>query len=548
MPQPAAKWSGSFRIRVFILLGICLLLFATSLQWGRSGYVPWLSDSIEGITTVRELPKMFDKWTYKYPRGYYMINGLFYKPLLEHWKKHPAYVQSADGRKVPAAITTSRLDTLALITRWISMAMSVATVLGAVLVARTLFGDDLVGLFAGMVLGFAPMYNLYSASGCVDVPVMFFYTWATYSAIKAVRTDRWVHYLLLGFLAAWTICIKEGVAVFVLALGFVTWGLMIEQALKQGQTLKQAVFKIFSGKVFAALAVSIIIFLLLNGFLAGPEEFKGRMGFWKGATVRFSGKYTGQANLLWSSCKMLYEGIGWSFMLIWLVSIVYFAVRYRWKLLIGLFPLVFFYVLTIPRIHLNTPRYMMPGYIGIALMVARTLVDFGRSKKIPAVLRNSVIVIIFAVPFLYAVGMALEKLDSTRHRAENWIKANADQNALIGAAMRRQYATRLHYQGYRQIVNWHSKGVNVGGTRRVVFPDYLIVSRDWPCRPAKSDTEFHKKLLRNQTDYRKVAEYRVRYLYPAKCFLGWATWPLKRNAHLSPMMMVYAKDNQGPSD
>ena len=538
LPQSTAAWSRSFRIRVFILLGICCLLYATSLQWGRSGYVPWLPDSIEGVTIVRELPKTFDKWTYKYPRGYFVINGLFYKPLLDHWEKHPVYV----GRKVPEALTVSRLDTLALITRWISMVMSVATVLGAVVVARALFDDDLVGLFAGMVVAFAPLYGLYCCSGCVDVPVMFFYTWATYAAIKAVRTDRWRHYLLLGFFAAWTVCIKEGVAAYVLALGIVTWSLMIEQNLRQGRTLKQAVLKIFSTRVLAALAVATVIFLLLNGFLAGPDEFLARMKDWKGAAVRFSSTFTTQTDLLWKSCVMLYEGIGWPFTLVWLASIAYFTVRYRWKLFIGLFPLVFFYVLTIPRIRLNAPRYMLPAYIGIALMIARTLVDLHRSRRIPAVLRNAVIVIVFTVPFLYCVGMALEKLDSTRVRAENWIKENADRNALIGAAMRREYATRLHYQGYRQMLRWHSKGIKVGNTTQVIFPDYLIVSTEWPCLPPENDSAFRQKLVTNQTEYKRVAQYNIRYLYPAKCILGWATWPRKRHPFLSPRMIIFEKD------
>jgi len=374
------------------------------------------------------------------------------------------------------------------------------------------------------------------------VPVMFFYTWATYAAVKAVRTDRWRHFLLLGFCAAWTVCIKEGAAVYVLALGFVTWGLMIEHALGQGRTLKQAALKIFSTRVLAALGVAAVVFLLLNGFLAGPGEFLTRMKNWQSAAVRFSGSFTTQAALLRSSCIMLYGGIGWSFMLVWLVSIAYFAVRYRWKLLIGVFPLVLFYVITIPRIQLNTPRYLMPGYIGIALMIARTLVDLHRSKRIPAVLRNAVIVIVFGVGFLYSVGMALEKHNNTRLRAENWIKENADQKALIGAAMRREYATRLHYQGYRQILEWHSEGVKMRNGTQVIFPDYLIVSTEWPCTPHKEDTAFRKKLLANQTEYKMVADYHIRYLYPAKSIFGWATWPFKRHPRLSPRMIIYEKD------
>ena len=46
-----------------IVLGI--ILNSIALDWGLSGMVPWESDSNEGITIVREMPRLFKQWTYK---------------------------------------------------------------------------------------------------------------------------------------------------------------------------------------------------------------------------------------------------------------------------------------------------------------------------------------------------------------------------------------------------------------------------------------------------------------------------------------------------
>lgn len=513
------------------------------LQWGRSGFTPWLPDSIEGIQITGNLPNMFGTWTHKYPRGYFLMNGVFYAPLMDYWTTHPVMEQLPDGSLQPTPIDIPRLDTLALITRWLAVVLSTATVFGVAVVVRKLFDDDLAGILAGMALGFAPLYVYNASSGSVDVPVLFFFVWTAYFAVKASQTNRWRYYLLMGVGASWGVCTKEGAAIYFAGLGLVLWALLIEQGLKARQTFKQVVSSVLSSRMLAALGVALAVFLVLNGFLGGPDEFLTRMKFWQKAVVDYSTGYRGQIPLLWKSCRELYNGIGWPFMAVWLAGIVYFAIRYPWKLWIGMAPLLLYYVTTIARIHLVMPRYLMAGYVGMALMVSVTLADLYRWLRWPAFLRRILLGTVFVVPFLYGIGIGLEMFSDTRIRAENWIKSHTDQNALIGAAIVAPYYPRLGFDGYNMIPDWHSQGVPVDSTLRVIWPDYLILSTEWPCVTSKPDDAFREKLYKDETPYRKVAQYDVRYLYPARSVFGWATWPFEQYANLSPMIMIYAKKN-----
>ena len=568
-------------------LSISFVLNVIGINWGRSGYVPWQPDSIEGVTIVNELPKTFEKWTYKYPRGYFVINGIFYKPIIDHWKKHPEQVRTSRGKVVNAALTTERLEKLAQITRWITIVLAGATVLAVMLTAAVLFRDKTAAILAGLSLAVMQLFVFYSSSGCVDVPAMAFYAFSGYFAVKAIYHGKWRHYLGLGFCVAYAVCTKEGIGVFLLGLVFGMWGLMFEKAESgkgragqgrgdrggtkssakrtrtesvavlscPGETagsgclvrnciirLKQAVLLIISVKILAAVVVCALVFGLLNGFSGGSGEFLDRVSHWKVVTEGFLESFKGHSELLWRSCRQLYQGLGWPLLAVVLGSTVYFSVRHRWKLLFTAGPLVFFYLITVVNIHFNAPRFMLPGYVGLAILIGKGSADWLRCRKIPAVLRISGIVLVFGLSFLYCLGLVLETANDTRERAEKWVHQHVNPKAVIGAAMPKGYAPRLHYQGYRQISNWHSEGVRIGNRKIKFYPDYLIVSTDWPCLSRPTDPEFRKKLFKGKTNYRKVADFQVKYLPPNGIVFGLAGWPTKRHSRISPRMIIFEKD------
>ena len=549
--QPALELRQSFIDRVggwaFVLcvLGVLTLSFGlntAALDWGQCGYISWQPDSIEGYQTLCHMPRLFKTWTHKYPRGQYLINAAFYQPLLSHWTKHPVEGRDSQGRLVSSVLDAGRLYKLAGIARWISAIMSVLIVWAVILISLSLFKDKLAACLAGLTLSTSVIYIFYSCSGCVDIPAMFWFTWACFGVVKAVETNKWRYYLLLGFCCAYSVCTKEGVGTFIVGLGLAMWALMIEKSRRDGLSWQKSVGSIFTLRILVTIAVIFTVFLTLEGFWNGSAEFTARITHW-GQVVKdeFLPRFHGHLPILWQSCTQLYLGLGWPYMAALVVALVYWGWRFRWKLVFALGPLVTFYLLTVLNIVFNAPRFMLCGYVGIAVMIGKTLADFLRYKRVPVWLRYPPVVFLFVVSLVGSVGLDLEMRNDTRVRAERWVNEHIDKGELVAVSMKKIYAPRLIYNGYKAINDWSSRGVRTQSGLQKVYPKYLVASPDWPCIPNNSDPEFRKKLFADETGYVKVAEFGPLYFANRQSLWGINIRPQERIGRLSPRMWIYEK-------
>lgn len=536
------RWT---RMRVLALLGVMLLALLINLlglDWGRCGNTPWEVDAIEGNLTAGHMQLMFKKWRHKYPRGHYIVNGIFYYPLLKHWEKDPIRRVGPDGRIRSSTLDLKRLDFLAAISRWIILVMSLGTIWAVFLISRYLFGDFWPALLSALTLAVSQLFVFFSKVGCVDIPSIFWLTWTTYFAVRAVYEGRWRQYILMGFCAAYTFCTKEGCVGYVLGLGFGTWVLMSYVRFKQGCGLKKAVLSVFSLKTAAAAAVFTGVFLLLNGFLGGPDEFMGRVEFW--TRTNFSLAKRPQWVILNHSWKHVYFGLGWPLFVVTAGSIIYFAYRNPFKLLFCLLPLIVFYLSTVMRLYFVEPRYLMPGYIGFSIIAGKSLIDLIRWKKVPAYLSYGLIGIIYGLSALYCVGLSLEMKYDTRKRTEDWFLRNVSKNATVGTAMHKNYGPHLYWHGYKQIFSWNSQGNTTPTGKRVIYPDYLVLSDTWPCDYRHVNGEFMKNIGTDGSQYEYVISFTPRYVPPARTVFGIAGWPMNKHGFLSPSMYIARKKSR----
>ncbi len=536
------RWT---RMRVLALSGVVLLALVINLiglDWGRCGNTPWESDAIEGSLTVGHMQLMFKKWQHKYPRGHYIINGIFYYPLLKHWENSPIRGVGSDGGTRSFTLDLKRLDFLAAISRWIVLVMSLGTMWAVFLISRYLFGDFRPALLAVLTLAVSQLFVFFSKVGCVDIPAIFWLTWATYFAVRAVYEGRRSQYILMGFCAAYTFCTKEGSLGYVLGLGLATWVLMSYVRFKQGGGLKKAVLSVFSLKTAAAAAVFIGVFLLLNGFLGGPDEFMERVEFWTRTNFRRAKK--SQWVILNQTWKDIYFGLGWPLFVVTAGSIIYFAYKNTFKLLFFLLPLIVFYLSTVTRLNFIVARYLMPAYIGFSIIVGKSLVDLIRWKKAPAYLSYGFIGIIYGLSLLYCVGLSLEMRSDTRKRTEDWFLRNVSKNATVGTGMSKNYAPHLYWHGYRQIFDWNNQGNITPTGKRVFVPDYLVLSDSWPVDSRRVNKEFMENIGKEGSQYEYVASFKARYVPPARTVFGIAGWPMNKHGFLSPPMYVARKKSR----
>ena len=533
-------WAGLLAVII-----LSLIINSAGLDWGRSGYVPWQPDSIEGTTTVREMQKMFGQWTYKYPRGHFIINGIFYKPLLNYWEKHPVNVRTIDGQITLTTLNQQRLDILARISRIITVVMATGTVLAVFLTAMLLFEDYLAALLSALTLALSQLFVFYSHVGNVDVPYIFWFTWGVYWAVKAVYIGKWHHYILLGLFCSYSVCTKEPAGGYVLGLGFAVWAAMIGKALKKKQNIKNAVLSIFSVKVLAAVLAFSLCFAVLNGFLGGLKEFSSRMDFWGGVPQLFRAGYKGQLHLLYDSGKYLYFGFGWPLLIMCIVAVVYCVVKPRWEFAFGVAPLLVFYLLVIMNIRFVVPRFLLGGYPGLALLVGRTGAEWLRWKKVPNVLRILPIGFIYVLSLFYCIGLDLEMQEDTRVRVEQWFLRNVSNDSVIGAEIyNRIYAPRLHLSGYRLVCPWKISSVYGTSAQRGLYPDYLIIPTSWPRIDEEAENALRKQLFEGHLDYKEVASFKTKYLYPARTIFGLAGWPMRAHQFISPELIVFEKKGE----
>ncbi|MCI0498346.1 MAG: glycosyltransferase family 39 protein [Planctomycetales bacterium] len=523
--------------------GVLLLSFilnSIGLFWGVTGFVSWQPDSIEGAVAAHELPKTFKQWTHKYPRGHFLVNGLLYYPCIQYWESHPVQGMDSQGKTGPAVFTVDRLKTLAMMSRWISVGMSVAGVFGVMLIAFSLFGDFLSAILSGLALSLCYLYVFFSHVGNVDIPYVFWFIWASYFGLKAVQKSSCRCFLLLGFCAAMLVCTKEGASMYLPGLGIGLWVIHSVQAKQNGIPLTRAVVSFWNWKVFFAILIFAAVFLVLNGFLDGPNEFMTRVHSWKTVTDDFLKTFHGQWNLLWTSIRFLYYGLGWPFLLIAVVSLFYFAkTGYKVPLFFAIAPIVLYYLITIMNIHFVAPRFLMGGYPGLCLLVGKTTADWLNRGKIPRFLRYCPVILIYGLSLLYCLGLDMELCDDTRERTEQWIRQNLPKDQPVVSACQKNYAPRLHFQGYRHFPNWSSSLIEESNRHNPRFyPEYVLYSYDGTVK-VPNDEEFQADLMK-QKHYQLVQRYRSKYLYPAKTVFAVAGWSV-RNGWLSPDMFIYKK-------
>ncbi len=528
---------------------LALLVFAFSLNaielnWGISGSIPWQPDAIEGEITINHMPLLFKQWRHRYGRGQFLINWAFYQPLINHWSKAQPAVRDASGKAAPPKITQEQAKFLAAISRWITAAMALGTIIAVFVLTKYLLGDYMAAWLAAFSLSTSFLFLFYSGIGHLDVPFTFWFAWACAFAMRAAIGHKWRDYVLAAFCAGYAFCTKEGYGAYLPGLAIAYCAIRIAHRYKETSRIKDAVLSIVTIKALAAIVVFAAVFIAMNGFLNVVQEFSGRMDFWKN-DANFQGQ-TPQLLVLRQSLEGLYGGMGWPLLATLVAGIVCMATRRRVLLVFVLMPILTFYILIVARTHFTQSRFFLPAYVCFAVAIGKAIADWIRFQKVPRWVRYAVVAGLGTVTILYCVGLKLEMKYDTRSRAETWIYEHIDKGSIFGMGMGKCYGPRIKYNGYRVVELWHSDGVRTPGGLVKIMPDYLVMSNVFPCSHLwKDDSAFKKRLYQGQGGYRRVALFESKYIPPARTIFSIAGWPLPRTAQwVSTTMDIFQREEQ----
>jgi hypothetical protein len=527
---------------MLIVFALCLNQIEN--QWGLTGFSAWQPDSIEGYQTAVHMNLLFGHWKYKYPRGQFLINGLFYQPLISHWKKNPVTFRNPANSVQQTVLTAKRLKVLAVVSRWIVTVMSLGTIAAVFLTTLYLFGDYLSAWLAGFILSICSLFVFYSSIGHIDVPFTFWYSWASCFCVLAAKRNLWRYYIPAALCAAYAVCTKEGYSMYIVGLA-AAYGILkaVDEYEKTGN-LRKAIVSVLSLKSAVSAAVFAGLFLLMSGFLGGSEEFITRMKFMSNEPL-FKIPTT-QLYLLKTSFMHIYVSVGWPVLMTCGMGMIYLLFKNRTAFLFTVLPLVIFYSLTVMRLHFVATRYFVPACTEIAVITGYTLAAWLRAKRIPAYIRYAVVLLVCSLTTLYSVGLKLEMKQDTRIRAETWIHDHVDKNALICAGMYERYGPRLSREEYKLLWEWHSEGVKTPKGIVPIFPDYLIMSQVFPSSETyKDDRKYKAKLYSGQAGYKQEACFKALYFRPSRSIFGIAAWPYKLDMPdewISPDITIFKKE------
>ena len=532
---------------LFIVILVALFFNILGFGWGMDGQVPWAADGIEGIITVREMPKLFDKWTYKYPRLQFLIDGLCYKPWIKHWENSPVASQN-NGQQRGQIFTLERLNTLAMISRINILLMSLLIIIFIYLIARFYYADSIAAFFASLSLAVCFIFVYYSHTSCVDIPSMLWITMGVYFLIRSVYLNKMPCHIFMGLFFAFACCTKDAMLFYAFPFAVIYLPMRIYLLHREGMPLKNCLFSTINRNTLLAVIVFLFTFALLQNILISPKAYWDRMGVWIGGrgVKDFNQGFKGQGHLLVDTLKMFYWSMGWPLVVLVVISLFYTTPKHRFfNLLVIVFPLVFFYVFVSMQIKMSLIRYYLPvmGLLFLPLGAGIAQV-FSMGKK----RFSRIIFIIVSVGLIisgaYCLALDLELINDSRNQTAKWFRANVRTNTPVLSLMKRPYGPKLLKYGYPVIENWKVPPLQNLLQNKNRLPDYLILPLSWHIISTKEAKEFRRALLDDKGGYSKITQFGGGgFLNPRKNTLSVACWPLEPSLSISPTVLVMKKDD-----
>lgn len=531
-------------VGLLAVVAASLILNLVGLDWGQPAIYSWHTDSVAGLRTVRHLPALFGKWENKYPRVHFMVVGLFYKPLLNHWEKNPVTVIYRDGRVTKSTLDTNRISTLIILSRIISAIMGTGTVIAVFFTTRQIFKDSTAAIFSALALSCSMLFVFYCHLGNLDVPATFWFAWCCYWAVKATLVGKWRHFILLGLFCSLAICTKDPLAGYAIGLGLAVWLAMIGKALSEGKSWLESATSILSWKTLVAVIVAFVCFGLFNNLFTLPKAFFQRMSHWIGGSgvENYNKTFVGQGVLLYQALKNIYYSLGWPLLLVIALSTIYCTIRYSWKVGFGIAPIVVFYIVVVINVRMTVPRYFLPGFVGLAILLGKGCSDLLAAKKIPKIISLVIIILLFTTSLLYCIGLDAELLTDSRYRAEQWCVENIDKNAHIVTLSGIYRAPRLYIKGFSRFEpRWEKPRQTIRLLTKQPVPEYIIMS-SFAYRRASFDKDFIGALFDGSLGYTEIAHFDNKFLCPKRTILGFAGWPLEKQTYISPELTILKRN------
>jgi hypothetical protein len=402
-----------------LALGFALVIWG--INWGIStgGYAPdelWVDFIMSGVRQG-----FSGGWHDKYPIMHYAVLGL---PV--------SAFELADWAGIIPSASQQSWIAQQVIVRCVSVAMALGTLVTVFLCAVELYGPRRA--FTGpLVLLLTAQFLYYGKTGNLDIPSLYWFSWALLSFLRLFRTPTLRDYVLLGAAAAAAVATKDQAYASLALLIPAIFGLTVHHQ-PQGVWWRRLVGALVDRRLLACAAATVTASVVLHNMLFNMSGFVEH--------IRELSKYmnlavvprtpAGYLEMTLMTLAIFRFSLGWPFAVLALSGLgtAVFCRSRRYWLWMLLVPLSFHLTFTWVELYV-CDRYLFPGILVLSLFAGAALADL--LNRVPhRQYARAAVGISLAWSLLYAVSVNLMVTRDAREDARQWIHDHATGRARVG--------------------------------------------------------------------------------------------------------------------
>ncbi len=250
---------------VLAFLTVCLV----GIDWGIPCTDSWAADTLSprasGLAAIAEC--YLPGHAFRYPPLHLLILTLASLPEILVAIVRVGTDQDALAREL---ILPGYMTPIELSARVVAVVMAVGIVINTMRLWSAIVSRR-AGIAAGVVVGVNPVFVYYAHTGNLEVPYLFWSTWAMVEVDRVLRGQaREVQVLLLATAAVLTKDQSSAAFLLVIPFSLVVFPLLSRGAARRAVLLRKPLWK--------AVALAVGAYLLVSGALVNPSGFRARLG------------------------------------------------------------------------------------------------------------------------------------------------------------------------------------------------------------------------------------------------------------------------------
>jgi 4-amino-4-deoxy-L-arabinose transferase-like glycosyltransferase len=378
--------------------------------------------------------------------------------------------------------------------------MGVGIVLVVYLTVRRLF-DRPSALFSALIVGLYYPLIYYAHNANVDVPYLFWALLGIYFFVGVIQQGQVKDYVLFAFFGTLAICTKDqAYGLFLLSPLAILWIRATEPPSATGQQ-SNWMKVLWDRRLHWAAVVTVVTLaighnLLFNfsGFLNHVYLITGRGSL---PYADYPATFLGLLHLLGETLWQLSIGLTPPIFFLCIAGSVYCAYKFPRFTLPVMFLGLSYYASFINVVRYVPIRFVLPLGIILAFFGGKLIADLWQPGRWQRLRRISVCVV-FSYSALFAIQLDLLLLNDPRYAAEQWLRRNVEQGAVVETFAPRDTSFK-HYPRF-------PLGAKIRASK-------LEEGTRWVIREVKPD----RKILLNLYEGREAADYVVfsKYWYRA---------------------------------